>query len=217
MHTAQNQQLLLGYQNLPQDPLPHLSTRKAWRSDMGTSKACFCSSHVLRKLRGIPLVTPFEFEPLIGRPPVYAVAYCLTTAEPGRALSWPLRVERICLRGAWFGAENDSHLASTSYSPLAFAKRDPGIKTWVWVEIVSNIPKMAFQKTPHTLWGEVFGFASMILDRQPSMPSTRPSDGCQVEMARLRLDIYLPESIELRVNVCWHSCLLTLWKQPWRR
>ncbi len=31
-----------------------------------------------RKLRGIPLVTPFEFEPLIGRPPVYAVAYCLT-------------------------------------------------------------------------------------------------------------------------------------------
>lgn len=36
------------------------------------------------KLRGIPLVTPFEFEPLIGRPPVYAVAYCLTTAEPGR-------------------------------------------------------------------------------------------------------------------------------------
>eukprot|EP00435_Cladocopium_sp_Y103_P049872 s1714_g15.t1 len=38
----------------------------------------------LWKLRGIPLVTPFEFEPLIGRPPVYAVAYCLTTAEPGR-------------------------------------------------------------------------------------------------------------------------------------
>lgn len=35
-------------------------------------------------MRGIPLVTPFEFEPLIGRPPVYAVAYCLTAAEPGR-------------------------------------------------------------------------------------------------------------------------------------
>lgn len=187
---------------------------------MGTSKACFCSSHV-RKLRGIPLVTPFEFEPLIGRPPVYAVAYCLTTAEPGRALSWPLR-ERICLRGATVpGVEQKTihiwlQLVVTSSSPLAFAKRDPGIKTWVWVEIVSNIPKMAFQKTPHTLWGEVFGFASMILDGQPSMPSTQPSDGCQVEMARLRLDIYLPESIELRVNVCWHSCLLTLWKQPWR-
>ena len=35
-------------------------------------------SHRPRKLRGIPLVTPFDFEPLIGRPPVYAVLYCLT-------------------------------------------------------------------------------------------------------------------------------------------
>ncbi|CAK9026342.1 Uncharacterized protein SCF082_LOCUS17459 [Durusdinium trenchii] len=36
------------------------------------------------KLRGIPLVTPFDFEPLIGQPPVYAVLYCLTPAEAGR-------------------------------------------------------------------------------------------------------------------------------------
>eukprot|EP00913_Durusdinium_trenchii_P026333 g24709.t1 len=38
----------------------------------------------LGQLRGIPLVTPFDFEPLIGQPPVYAVLYCLTPAEAGR-------------------------------------------------------------------------------------------------------------------------------------
>eukprot|EP00439_Symbiodinium_sp_Y106_P079414 s12_g18.t1 len=37
------------------------------------------------KLRGVPVVTPYDFEPLIGQPPVYAVIYALSApTELGR-------------------------------------------------------------------------------------------------------------------------------------
>ncbi|CAJ1419155.1 unnamed protein product [Effrenium voratum] len=55
------------------------------------------------KLRGIPLVTPFDFEPLIGQPPVYAVVYCLTPPPSGskEARHLPSRKKYIFRAAIW--------------------------------------------------------------------------------------------------------------------